>query len=217
MQDINGYMVRRLVPRGESPLAKGLPDNGRRPSPLRPRIDPAHQDNSLRTADIEGSSPCRWRGGWGGAGCAGLQAVGSGNSSLGSGQWQQSGRASRSQPHTCVLQLHRACRTPTHRAACAPPRCRARDNDPFAGKIQRRQYRQVTSAADIEGAQPAPPKQSVEHYQQRKAQSAARQQAQQELQEAAGEVQVSPAARSAHRPGTERLLVAHLQELLLPC
>jgi hypothetical protein len=61
VKDINDYMVHKLTPLDTSPLAKGAPDGGRRPSPSRPRAGPEQLDNSLRK-DIAGSRPCRWAG-----------------------------------------------------------------------------------------------------------------------------------------------------------
>ncbi len=88
-------------------------------------------------------------------------------------------------PNSCHPQSHIGALTPPHRAP---------DNDPFARKIKRRQYRQPTCIADIEGAAPTLTKQSVDYYrqraEQRKAQGLARQQAQHEYKEAAGQLQV---------------------------
>jgi hypothetical protein len=60
VSDINQYMLRKPIGRDVSPLAKGHPAGPRLVSPVKARCDPALQDNSLRTTDIEGCAPGRW-------------------------------------------------------------------------------------------------------------------------------------------------------------
>lgn len=62
VSDINQYMLHKPIGRDVSPLAKGHPAGPRLVSPVKARCDPALQDNSLRTTDIEGCAPGRWGG-----------------------------------------------------------------------------------------------------------------------------------------------------------
>jgi hypothetical protein len=110
-------------------------------------------------------------------------------------------------------------------ACCLPCLCRAQDNDPFAHKFQRRQYRQPTYIADIEGSAPAAPKQCAEAQQRRvlgiKAHGQARQQAKAEYEQAAAAVQVGACRTGrARRPRFGSCPIRRvLPELhrLLPC
>lgn len=54
--DINTYMA-RFKPQPRSPTGKGHPEGPRVQPHVKPRLNPADMDNSLRTLDIEGT---RW-------------------------------------------------------------------------------------------------------------------------------------------------------------